>query len=51
MRATAPELIHGIHLAFVFLGVLTIVSTIVFNELRSGDGDAVEPPQGRTSSG
>jgi EmrB/QacA subfamily drug resistance transporter len=41
MHATAPELIHGIHLAFLFLGVLTIVSTMVFNELKSGDGDAV----------
>jgi len=41
MHATPPELIHGIHLALLFLGVLTIVSTFVFNELRSGDGDAV----------
>jgi hypothetical protein len=41
MHATAPELIHGIHLAFLFLGVLTIVSTMVFNELKSGDGDAM----------
>ena len=41
MQATAPELIHGIHLALLALGVLTIASTIVFNELKSGDGDAV----------
>ena len=41
MQATAPELIHGIHLALLALGGLTIASTIVFNELRSGDGDAV----------
>jgi EmrB/QacA subfamily drug resistance transporter len=41
MHATAPELIHGIHLALLALGGLTIASTIVFNELRSGDGDAV----------
>jgi EmrB/QacA subfamily drug resistance transporter len=51
MRATAPELIHGIHLAFVFLGVLTIVSTIVFNELRSGDGDAVSRHKAELPSG
>jgi EmrB/QacA subfamily drug resistance transporter len=41
MHASAPELIHGIHLALLFLGGLTIVSTFAFNELRSGDGDAV----------
>jgi len=41
MHASAPEMIHGIHLALLTLGALTIVSTIVFNELRSGDGDAV----------
>jgi EmrB/QacA subfamily drug resistance transporter len=40
-RATATEMIHGIHLALLFLGALTIVSTIVFSELRAGDGDAV----------
>jgi EmrB/QacA subfamily drug resistance transporter len=41
MHATAPQMIHGIHLAMLLLGALTIVSTIVFIELRSGDGDAV----------
>jgi EmrB/QacA subfamily drug resistance transporter len=41
MQATAPEMIHGIHLALLVLGGLTIASTIVFKELRSGDGDAV----------
>jgi EmrB/QacA subfamily drug resistance transporter len=41
MHATAPEMIHGIHLALLALGALTIVSTIVFNELKSGDGNAV----------
>jgi hypothetical protein len=34
-------MIHGIHLALCALGALTIVSTIVFNGLESGDGDAV----------
>jgi EmrB/QacA subfamily drug resistance transporter len=41
MHATAPQMIHGIHLAMLLLGALTIVSTVVFIELRSGDGDAV----------
>jgi EmrB/QacA subfamily drug resistance transporter len=33
--------IHGIHEAFVLLGGLTVLSTIVFSTLRSGDGDNV----------
>ena len=41
MHASAPDMIHGIHLALLTLGALTIVSTIVFNALESGDGDAV----------
>jgi len=41
LHASAPQMIRGIHLALWALGALTIVSTIVFNELKSGDGDAV----------
>jgi len=41
LHANAPQMIHGIHLALWGLGALTIVSTIVFNELKSADGDAV----------
>jgi EmrB/QacA subfamily drug resistance transporter len=41
LHATASEMIHGIHLALWGLGGLTIISTLVFNELKSGDGDAV----------
>jgi EmrB/QacA subfamily drug resistance transporter len=51
MHATPPELIHGIHLAFLFLGVLTIASTAVFSELRSGDGDAVSRHKAELPSG
>jgi EmrB/QacA subfamily drug resistance transporter len=40
-RATPPEMIHGIHLALRTLGAWTIVSTIVFSELKPHDGDAV----------
>ena len=40
-RATPPEMIHGIHLALRMLGAWTIVSTIVFGELKPNDGDAV----------
>jgi EmrB/QacA subfamily drug resistance transporter len=41
LHATAPEMIHGVHRALWLLGALTIVSTIVFTDLKSGDGDAV----------
>jgi EmrB/QacA subfamily drug resistance transporter len=41
LHATASEMIHGIHLALLALGALTIVSTFVFSRLRDGDGDAV----------
>jgi EmrB/QacA subfamily drug resistance transporter len=37
----APEMIHGIHQAFLVLGVATIVSTIVFRGLKAQDGDSV----------
>ena len=40
--ATVPTaMIHGIHLAFRFLGGLTIASTLVFAGLKQSDGDAV----------
>jgi EmrB/QacA subfamily drug resistance transporter len=35
------EFIHGIHRAFFVLGGMTILSTIVFSQLKRGDGDAV----------
>jgi MFS family permease len=39
---TSPlQFIHGIHRAFLVLGGMTLLSTIVFYQLRSGDGDAV----------
>jgi MFS family permease len=37
----APQMIHGIHLAFLVLGALTIASTAVFTTLRNDDGEAV----------
>jgi EmrB/QacA subfamily drug resistance transporter len=40
--SNAPqEMTHGIHLAFRFLGGLTIASTLVFAGLKRADGDAV----------
>ncbi len=35
------EMIHGIHLAFRWLGGLTVASTLVFASLKSEDGDSV----------
>jgi MFS family permease len=40
-QSNAVEMIHGLHKALVALGVLTIVSTIVFRSLKQGDGQAV----------
>ncbi len=40
-RSNPPEFIHGIHRAFFVLGAMTMLSTIVFRELKRGDGDAV----------
>ena len=39
--SSAPQFIHGIHRAFIVLGGMTIVSTVVFRELKRGDGEAV----------
>ncbi|MGB8535948.1 MAG: DHA2 family efflux MFS transporter permease subunit [Acidobacteriaceae bacterium] len=35
------EMIHGIHQALVVLGGFTILSTIIFRKLKSGDGSSV----------
>jgi EmrB/QacA subfamily drug resistance transporter len=36
-----PQFIHGIHHAFFVLGGMTVLSTLVFRELKRGDGGAV----------
>jgi EmrB/QacA subfamily drug resistance transporter len=40
-RSNPAEFIHGIHKAFFVLGGMTVLSTIVFGELKRGDGEAV----------
>ena len=40
-HSSAPQMIRGIHQAFFVLGALTVLSTIVFRELKSDDGEAV----------
>jgi EmrB/QacA subfamily drug resistance transporter len=39
--SSPPQFIHGIHRAFLVLGGMTLLSTIVFRGLKRGDGDAV----------
>jgi hypothetical protein len=34
-------MLHGIHKAFLVLGGLTILSALVFRELRANDGSAI----------
>jgi EmrB/QacA subfamily drug resistance transporter len=51
LHTSAPEMIHGIHLAFLVLGGWTILSTLTFRKLKSEDGDSVSqhkvlPPVG-----
>jgi EmrB/QacA subfamily drug resistance transporter len=40
-HSSAFEMIHGIHSALLVLGGLTILSTFIFYDLKSSDGDAV----------
>jgi hypothetical protein len=40
-HSDAPEMIHGIHLAFLALGAMTLLSTVIFGDLKKGDGDNV----------
>jgi hypothetical protein len=41
VRSDPRALMAGIHRAFLCLGVLTIVSTLVFRSLRPDDGEKV----------
>ena len=51
LQATPAQMIHGIHLALLTLGALTIVSTLVFSELKTGDGGAVSRHKAELPSG
>ena len=41
VRSNPHLFVHGIHEAFIALGVFTAFSTLIFTGLRSGDGDNV----------
>jgi EmrB/QacA subfamily drug resistance transporter len=45
------QFIHGIHRAFFVLGGMTLFSTLVFSELKKGDGDAVSRRAGHSLDG
>ena len=40
-HTAAPEMISGIHKAFIILGVWTIISAVIFRELKKNDGNAL----------
>jgi MFS family permease len=40
-HTSAPQMIHGIHLAFLILGGWTIVSALIFCELKRNDGSTL----------
>jgi len=44
-HASAPQMIQGIHKAFLALGAWTVISTLIFGGLRSGDGDNISQHQ------
>jgi EmrB/QacA subfamily drug resistance transporter len=41
LRSDAGEMIHGIHLAFLVLGGVTVLSAGIFGQLHKEDGDSV----------
>jgi EmrB/QacA subfamily drug resistance transporter len=41
IRSNQMEMIRGVHQALMVLGAFTILSTIIFRQLRSGDGSSV----------
>ncbi len=40
-RSTRAELMHGVHAAFIALGAFTVLSAIVFAQLRASDGSNI----------
>jgi uncharacterized membrane protein YidH (DUF202 family) len=48
---SASEMVHGIHQAFLVLGGLTILSAVVFRELKDDDGDTVSLHKGLQHAG
>jgi len=40
-HSNPTQMIHGLHLAFLALGALTVLSALIFNTLKRGDGAGV----------
>ena len=40
-HSNAGEMIQGVHKAFLVLGAMTVLSTLIFSGLKKSDGDAV----------
>ena len=40
-HSSSQQMIHGIHLSFLLLGALTVLSAVVFRRLRPDDGDNI----------
>jgi len=40
-NSSAPQMIHGIHQAFLLLGGLTVLTAVIFHSLKNDDGGAV----------
>jgi EmrB/QacA subfamily drug resistance transporter len=40
-HAGAPQMIHGIHIAFLILGTWTVLSSLIFYELKNNDGNTL----------
>ena len=47
LHSDPTAMIHGVHQAFIVLGLITIASSIVFMELKRDDGGAVSRYSGR----
>jgi EmrB/QacA subfamily drug resistance transporter len=41
LRSDPAALVHGVHQAFIVLGLMTMASSVVFMELRQSDGGAI----------
>jgi MFS family permease len=50
-QTSSTEMVHGIHQAFLVLGGLTVLSAVVFRELRRDDGDSVSLHRGLPHDG
>ena len=46
LHTNAPEMIHGIHKAFLVLGAWTVLSALIFCELKKDDGSTVSRHKG-----